>query len=81
MKSHIYFNGSVWILQSLLHPEKILYSDQIPRWPLGRHNWFVEDNSSKICNLKPKSVIALTLSLCNIGESFTCNDGSCIPLR
>ena len=49
----------------------------MPKYPIGRHKWFVQD---PICDIN-NSRHALTISFCNFPDQFTCDSGHCINLN
>ena len=45
--------------------------------PLGRHDWMMLDSACKIDKLEKES---LTISVCVLGEHFSCDSGECISI-
>ncbi len=77
MNSHIYYNKELnrWTLQSLRHPELNATMENAEVLPMGTHMW-----EPDMCDPDVKSPKELTLSRC-FPNMYTCNDGTCIPLR
>ena len=76
--SHIFFDNIAhkWTLQSLKDPKKYV---QTQKFPLGASAWTTGDENA-LCGLANRTTVELTMSLC-YPEKYTCNSGSCIPLR
>ena len=76
--SHIFFDKNVqkWTLQSLRDPKIYV---QTEKFPLGTSEWTIGADNA-LCGLENRTTSELTMSLC-YPEKYTCNSGSCIPLR
>ena len=82
--SEIYFDADLntWRLQSLRNPEKFVLmnnNDLVGALPLGTMRWKVASDKA-LCGYSNGTELDLTFSTC-FPNKFTCNDGTCIPLR
>jgi len=84
-KSHIFYKRGTksWRLESFYDVERfaeLAADDSVPRafYPLGRNKWQV---SSGICQLENNVRHQLTLTNCEGGMEFTCDDGTCVRIN
>ena len=83
-KTNILFNKTVkkWSIStkkglSQKFVAELYVNEFMSKYPIGRHKWFVQD---PICDIKD-SRYALTISVCNFPNQFTCDSGNCISLN
>lgn len=81
LKSNIYFDGSKWVLQSLVNSNMsvITFGKWPDKVPIGRFKWTLQFDNA-VCEKLDNEVIELTLSKC-FQDQFTCSSGDCLPIR
>jgi len=67
--------GSLWQLKDR-DSDKVLASVYANLWPVGRHQWFIQDG---VCGSN-NHTRNLTLTSCPSSSSLTCSDGTCRPI-
>jgi len=67
--------GSVWQLKDR-DTDKVLASVYAKFWPVGRHQWLIQDG---VCG-SDNHTRNLTLTSCSSSSSLTCSDGTCRPI-
>ena len=71
-------NGT-WIIQSSVDSKNdfSMKLDNSSSSIIGRNMWELRDAN---CNIKKKTLLSLTLSVCKFGQEFTCNSGHCVQI-